>query len=102
MILGVNLLMGGLIVTVITAGGPNLLLYFTQQPLGDSAILGLVLTVTGFLILSASFVLVVHYDKQRSWHLKEIEKSTRPKGRKAIVRTPDELLKELAGESSKE
>ena len=101
MILGVNLLMGGLIVTVITAGGPNLLLYFTQ-PLGDSAILGLVLTVTGFLILSVSFVLVVHYDKQRSWHLKEIAKSTRPKGRKVVVRTPDELLKELAGQGSED
>lgn len=102
MVLGMNLLIGGLIVTVITAGGPNLLFYFTQQPLGESSILGLVLTVTGFLILSASFVLVVHYDRQRSWHLKEIEKSTRPRNRKVVVRTPDELLKELAGEKSEE
>jgi hypothetical protein len=99
MVLGMNLLMGGLIVTVITAGGPNLLFYLTQQPLSQSAALGLVLTITGFLVLSAGFVLVVHYDRQRSWHLNEIEKSTRPRNSKVTIRTQDELLKELAAES---
>ncbi|MGA2767441.1 MAG: hypothetical protein ABSF24_03905 [Candidatus Bathyarchaeia archaeon] len=99
MILGMNLLMGGLILTVITAGGPNLLFYVTQQPLTQSAVLGLVLTITGFLILSASFVLVVHYDRQRSWHLKEIEKSTRLRNKKVTIKTADELLKELADEN---
>jgi membrane protein implicated in regulation of membrane protease activity len=100
MILGMNLLMGGLILTVITAGGPNLLFYVTQQPLTQSAVLGLVLTITGFLILSASFVLVVHYDRQRSWHLKEIEKSTRLRNKKVTIKTADELLRELADENS--
>ena len=100
MILGMNLLIGGLIVTVITTGGPNLLFYLTQQPLSQSAVLGLVLTVTGFLILSAGFVLVVHYDRQRSWHLNEIEKSTRPRNRKVTIRTQDELLKALADQNS--
>jgi hypothetical protein len=100
MILGMNLLMGGLIVTVITVGAPNLLFYVTQQPLSQSGVLGLVLTITGFLILSAGFVLVVHYDRQRSWHLKEIERSTRPRNRKITIKTSDELLNELAGENS--
>lgn len=100
MILGMNLLMGGLITTVITAGGSNLFFYVTQQPLSQSAVLGLALTITGFLILSAGFVLVVHYDRQRSWHLTEIEKSTRSRNRKVTVRTPDEFLKGLADESS--
>ncbi|MGD0496782.1 MAG: hypothetical protein ABSB28_12230 [Candidatus Bathyarchaeia archaeon] len=77
MVLGMNLLIGGLIVTAITAGGPNSLFYVTQQPLSQSAILGFALTVTGLFILLAGFVLVVHYDRQRSWHLKEIEKSTK-------------------------
>jgi len=99
MILGMNLLMGGLILTVITAGGPNLLFYVTQQPLTQSAVLGLDLTITGFLILSASFVLVVHYDRQRSWHLKEIEKSTGLRNKKVTIKTADELIKELAGEN---
>jgi hypothetical protein len=31
MVLGMNLLMGGLIVTVITAGWPNLLFFLTQR-----------------------------------------------------------------------
>jgi hypothetical protein len=100
MILGMNLLMGGLILTALTAGGPNLLFYVTQQPLSQSAVLGLVLTITGFLILSASFVLVVHYDRQRSWHLKEIEKSTGLRNRKVTIKTADELLKEVADENN--
>jgi len=87
-------------VTVITVGGPNLLLYVTQQPLSQSTILGFTLTATGFLILLAGFVLVVHYDKQRSWHLKEIEKPTRLRSRKVALKTADEILKEYANESS--
>jgi hypothetical protein len=102
MILGMNLLMGGLVVTVIATGGPNLLLYLTQQPLNQSAVLGLALTITGFLILVSGFVLVVHYDRQRSWHLNEIEKSTRPKSRKITIKTPDELIEGLTEESSEE
>jgi hypothetical protein len=100
MILGMNLLMGGLIVTVIATGGSNLLFYITQQSLNQSAVLGLALTVTGFLILSSGFVLVVHYDRQRSWHLNEIEKSTRPRNRKITIKTPDELVEGLTDESS--
>jgi hypothetical protein len=102
MVLGMNLLMGGLIVTVIATGEPNLLFYITQQPLNQSAVLGLALTITGFLILSAGFVMVIHYDRQRSWHLNEIEKSTRPRNRKVTIKTPDELLERLTGESSEE
>ena len=66
--------MGGLIVTVITAGEPNLFFYLTQ-PLSQSAIVGLILTITAvYSVLSAGFIMVVHYDRQRSWHLKEIRK----------------------------
>jgi hypothetical protein len=99
MVLGMNLLMGGLIVTVITAGEPNMLFYLTH-PLTQSAVLGLVLTITGFLVLSVGFIMVVHYDGQRSWHLKEIEKSTHFRNRKITIKTQDELLKGLADESS--
>ena len=100
MVLGMNLLMESLIVTVITAGGPNLLFHITQQRLSQSAVPGLILTITGFLILSATFVLVVHYDRERSWHLKEIEKSTRLRNRKVTTTTADELVNEYANESS--
>jgi hypothetical protein len=58
------------------------------------------LTIADFLILSAGFVLVVHYDRQRSWHLNEIEKSTRPINRKITIKTPDELLEGLTDEGS--
>jgi glucose-6-phosphate-specific signal transduction histidine kinase len=94
MILGMNLLIGGLIVTVITAGESNLFFYI-MQPLSRSSVLGLALTLTGFLILVAGFFLVIHYDRQRSWHLKQIEKSMPPRDRKNAIKTADELLKQL-------
>ncbi|MEM3714381.1 MAG: hypothetical protein QXF82_05475 [Nitrososphaeria archaeon] len=48
-ILGVNLLMGGLIVVILVAKEPNWLLiflYVTSQ--GSSAYIGLILTIAGF------------------------------------------------------
>lgn len=99
MVLGMNLLIGGLVVTVITVGGPNMLFNVVQQPLSQSSILGLILTIAGFLILSGGFVLVIHYDKQRSWHLKQIEKSNKLRNRKVTVKTPEEFLKELTNEN---
>ena len=96
MVLGLNLLIGGLIVIVITTAEPNFLFYVMQQPLGQSQVLGLVLTLTGFLILLAGFAMAVHYDRQRSWHLKEMEKSNVIRNTKVTIRTADELLKELS------
>jgi hypothetical protein len=95
MVLGMNLLIGGLIVTIIVVGQPNLFLFVIQQPLNQSAALGLILTVTGFAILSAGFMMVIYYDRQRTWHLREIEKSTKIKNRKITVKTTNEILEEL-------
>jgi hypothetical protein len=97
MTLGMNLLIGGLIVTVMAVGQLNVFPFIFQQPLSQSAILGLILTLSGFSILVAGFILVIHYDRQRSWHLGQIEKSTRLKNRKITIKTVDEILEELAG-----
>lgn len=101
MTLGMNLLIGGLIVTIMAAGQLNLFPYMLQQPLNQSATLGLILTLTGFSILLAGFILVINYDRQRSWHLSQIEKSTRLKSRKITIRTPDEILERLTEEKKR-
>lgn len=98
MILGINLLVGGLIVTLIVIGEPSLLLVLpTQQPLSPSVLLGLILTVAGFVLLSTGFILVVHYDRKRSWYISQIEKSNIYKKRKPFPKTVNEILEEYAG-----
>lgn len=101
MILGMNLLMGGLIVTIIVVGQPNLFPFLTQIPLNQSSVLGLILTLTGFSTLSTGFILAVHYDRKRSWHLSQIEKSTTLRNRKITVKTANELIEELTDEKKK-
>ena len=103
MVLGVNLLVGGLIVVFIAAGEPSWLLIFPYAPLQtQSAYLGLILTTAGFTILSAGFILVTYYDRKRSWFLKEIERSSTGKKRKTTIKTVDQILEEYAGRRTKE
>lgn len=102
MIVGVNLLMGGLIVTVMTVGEPIINPFNIQQVLSYSSILGLILTVAGFSIISAGFILVIHYDRKRTWHLKEIEKTTALKNRRIRVRSAGQILDELVHEEKKD
>ena len=101
-ILGVNLLVGGLLAIIVAAGEPNWLLIFPYMPLQASpAYLGLILTVAGFAILAAGFVLVIHYDRKRSWYIKEIEKSSLPKKWKTDNKTVDQILEEYTGKRRK-
>jgi hypothetical protein len=65
------------------------------------AYLGLILTVAGFAILAAGFVLVMHYDRKRSWYIKEIEKSSMPKKWKTNSETVDRILEEYSGKRKK-
>jgi len=102
-ILGVNLLIGGLLTIIIAAGEPNWLLNFPYVPLQASpAYLGLILTFTGFAILSAGFLLVVHYDRKRSWYVKEIEKSSIPKKWKTNSKTVNQILEEYTGKRKRD
>jgi hypothetical protein len=101
MILGMNLLIGGLIVTMIAVGQLNLFPSMLQQPLNQSSTVGLILTVSGFFVLLAGFVLVVNYDRQRSWHLSQIEKSTKLKSRKITITTAEEMLEGLTEEKKR-
>jgi len=102
MIVGVNLLVGGLIVTVMTVGEPIINPFNVQQMLSYSSILGLILTISGFSIISAGFILVIHYDRKRTWHLKEIEKTTALKNRRIHIRSSEQILDELVHEGKKD
>lgn len=101
MIVGVNLLMGGLIVTVMTVGEPIFNPFIIQQMLSYSSALGLILTIAGFSIISAGFMLVIYYDRKRTWHLKEIEKAAMLKSRKISMKSTKEMLEELAETDTK-
>jgi type VI protein secretion system component VasK len=85
MVLGMVSLVGGLIVTVITTGQLLLIPMVDQHPLTPSSSVGLILTTVGFLVLSVGFVMAVHYDRKRSWHVNEIEKSNKLKNRKIDI-----------------
>ena len=101
-ILGVNLLLGGLLVVIITAGEPSWLLIFPYKPLQtQSAYMGLILTITGFTILSVGFILVIHYDRKRSWYIREIERSSLPKKWKTNSKMVNQILEEYTGRRKK-
>jgi len=101
-VLGVNLLIGGLIVVTIVVGELGWLLIFPYKPSQtSSAYIGLILTITGFIILLAGFILVIHYNKKRSWYIKEIEKSSLPEKWKTDYKTVDQILKEYTGKRRK-
>jgi uncharacterized membrane protein len=94
MVLGVNILVGGL-VTVMMLGQAPLFPFVFSQPMNSSAVMGLVLTLVGFCLLCAGFMLVVYCDPERSWYLGEIEKSTKIRNRKITVRTAMIFLRSL-------
>ncbi len=75
-VLGMNISIGGLIVTIMRFGEPNIFSFLTEQHLSISVALGSILTIIGFLLTSAGFVLAVHYDRKRSWYLGEIRKAS--------------------------
>ncbi|MEM2972157.1 MAG: hypothetical protein QW270_07065 [Candidatus Bathyarchaeia archaeon] len=100
MILGANLLVGGLL-TIIIASGEQSWLNFPYTPMQVSpAYFGFALAITGFAILSAGFALAVHYDKRRNWYIKEIEKSSVIP--KLKPKTVDQILEEYVGKKRKE
>ncbi|MGQ9565550.1 MAG: hypothetical protein ACUVT5_03270 [Candidatus Bathyarchaeales archaeon] len=95
-IMGLQLLIGGLVITTIAVGEPILFSFATQQSMSPSEALGLVLTTAGFAVVSVGFLLVIHYDKEASWYMRETEKSTVRK-KKTIERTVNGALEEWFG-----
>lgn len=100
-ILGMNLLVGGLIITIFITGEPILFPFITQHFINLPIAVGLILTDAGFSIIFAGFALVIHYDRQRSWHLGEIEKSANRKNWKVAIKTADEILQKIDEDKKK-
>ena len=96
LIVGVNLLIGGLMVTVVTVGEPIFNPFSISLTTNYSAILGLMLTMAGFSILGAGLVLAIHYDRKRTWHTKEAEKAAMFNNRKISIQSSQEILEEIA------
>jgi cytochrome c biogenesis factor len=99
--LGVNLLIGGLLVIIMVAGETSWFLSFPYASLQiPPAYLGLILTTAGFVILAAGFTLVMYYDRRRAWYMKEIEKSSIRK-EKGVLKSADEILEEYTGQKKR-
>lgn len=97
-ILGVNLLTTGLLVTIYSLGEEWGQLFLTFKQLQSAtATLGLILTAAGFSVSSAGFILVIHYDRKKSWYRRQIEDSSIMKKLKAEVKTVDQILEEYVG-----
>ena len=100
-VIGTNLLTAGIIVTIITTGQPLFFPYPPPRYLDVSIALGLILTDSGFVTIFSGFALAIRYDKQRTWHLSQIEKSTDPKNWKVSVEKPNEIIQELGKEKKR-
>jgi len=101
-ILGIHLLTAGLLVTIIVSGKLDLWLFSIYRQLQTATTsLGLILTITGFAISSAGFILVIHYDRKKSWYRKQIEKSSIAKKWKTNSKRVDEILEEYSGKRRK-
>jgi len=102
-ILGVHLLTAGLMVTIIVSGGQEWWLFHIYWQLQTATIsLGLILTIMGFAISSAGFILVIHYDRKKSWYRKQIEKSSIAEKWKMKSKSVDEILEEYVGRRKKQ
>ena len=100
-ILGMNFLVGGLIITILITGEPILFPLVTEHIINFPIGLGLIMTDSGLSIMLAGFALVVHYDRKKSWYMKELEKSANRKNWKVAIKTADELLQKIDEEKKK-
>ncbi len=76
MIMGMISLMGGLSATILLANNLDWFLLLPYEPTySSSGLLGLTLTLLGFGLAAAGFVLAVHYDRDKMWFLKQLEES---------------------------
>ena len=76
MIMGMISLMGGLTMTVILANQLSWFLFLPYEPtFSPSSLLGLTLTLLGFGLTSAGFVLAAYYDREKMWFLRQLRDS---------------------------
>jgi hypothetical protein len=75
-VLGATFLVGGLLETIIIAESPQWFLMLPYQQLSQpSSVLGPILTILGFVLISAGFILSIQYDRKKMWYLNQLEES---------------------------
>ncbi|RLI41098.1 hypothetical protein DRO59_07800 [Candidatus Bathyarchaeota archaeon] len=72
-VLGMNLLMGGLLMSLIVAGELRVLLNPYNLSPSFTAYSGFILSAVGFTILILGFILVIYYSRKRLWYISKIE-----------------------------
>ena len=98
-ILGAVILMGGFLVTFIVVEQPMWFLLFPYQISSQpSSFLGLILALTGFLLMSTGFIMIIYYDRRKVWCLSQIEESN-PYKNSAHKKIKLERIKKLVEES---
>lgn len=76
-ILGAIFLIGGFLETIIIAENPQWFLMLPYQQLSHpSGVLGVILTILGFVLISAGFILSVHYDRRKVWYVSQLDESS--------------------------
>jgi hypothetical protein len=76
MIMGMVSLMGGFTLTAIVADQVSWFFLLPFEPtFGSPGLLALTLTLLGFGLTAAGFVLAVYYDREKMWFLKHLRES---------------------------
>ena len=100
MVLGMNLLMGGLLMSLMVAGELTVILQPSNLPPSFTAYSGFILTVVGFFVMFSGFTLTIYYSRKRLWYITQIERSSLKM--KVTPKTPNTIVEEYAGKRKRE
>ena len=71
LVLGMVMLVGGFLITLITAGNPNWLLFIPWKRTSDlTSLISLCMTLSGFVLAFAGAAYIIFASSERSWYLK--------------------------------
>jgi hypothetical protein len=71
LVLGMVMLVGGFLITLITGGNPNWLLFIPWKRTSDlTSLISLSMTLSGFVLAFAGAAYIIFASSERSWYLK--------------------------------